>query len=767
MNLLKNTLIIVLLFLVIRGGYELSYPSKTPPHLIYDSVFFENILKHIQKITEYPHAVGQPTHRVVGRYIERHIQQLNNPKIKINRHHSHYYNKHSRKAAALTNYIIQYPGEQDDAQAVMLMAHYDAARFSATGAADDAAGVAVALEVFKTYIQQNPAPRNKIMLLITDGEELGLLGAKAFIEDQLRYHNIGTIINLEARGSSGPAILLPESQTGNRGLIDAYQKAEVPMPVSSSLDAEIYAKMPNDTDVTPFKQQGINAFNLAFIDHHFNYHSQTDDLAHLSLNSVAHHLIQTKTLVNYLAEQDLSSLQSDQSVVYFSIPGLGILSYDRSTSLTLFIIAWLSWLVLLALSLKGGNNTLHNGLKTIFSGLKPLALTVFFVFIANYILLAAVYTFIPGWKDILQGFPYGGHDLINAQIFLSLIIFVLIYGRRQQQQRLADWFISTAVWLIFISVLAYAIPGAGFLVLPALLALPLGYLIRFQPRWSAQLAPVLLLLVMLLLGVLMINLPVAMGIWMTPAAMLIMVLMVAPFADSVEHRPVGSQAGWLLLIPLFYTLWIIKDGRHFTPYQPLPTSIHYLYDMTADQGYLFHADQERGDWLADLWTDPLDEKQRLDFQKTHKKPLTTLVKTDKNAAYPAGIEAEKPLDQSGLQRLNVTINAHPDTEIVSIYTRQAMSIHHLAVGGRIHRFEEPMILAPGHKLMEYHITDNPSFTLQLGVSPETRFDWQIQSHRDDLLTEFKLAERPDNQIPKAFIQSDLITTVQNWAFSDN
>ena len=138
MNLLKNTLIIVLLFLVIRGGYELSYPSKTPPHLIYDSVFLENILKHIQKITEYPHAVGQPTHRVVGRYIERHIQQLNNPKIKINRHHSHYYNKHSRKAAALTNYIIQYPGEQDDAQAVMLMAHYDAARFSATGAADDA-----------------------------------------------------------------------------------------------------------------------------------------------------------------------------------------------------------------------------------------------------------------------------------------------------------------------------------------------------------------------------------------------------------------------------------------------------------------------------------------------------------------------------------------------------------------------------------------------------------------------------------------------------
>lgn len=763
MHLLKNTLFMVLILLVIRGGYELSYPSKTPSHLIYDGVFMESVLKHIHKITEHPHAVGQVTHQVVGRYLERHVQQLNNPKIKINQHRSHYYNQHNRKAAALTNYIIQYPGQTEDAPAVMLMAHYDAARFSASGAADDAAGVAVALEIFKTFIQQNPAPKNKLLLLITDGEELGLLGANAFIEDQLTYHDIGVIINLEARGSSGPAILLPETDTGTRGLIEAYQKAGVPMPVSSSLDAEIYAKMPNDTDVTPFKEHGINAFNLAFIDDHFNYHSPTDDLAHLSLNSVAHHLIQSKSLLNYLADTDLKHLQSDASPVYFSVPTLGILSYSRSTSLIIFAVLWLSWLVLLALTISHKNH----GFKALIGGLKPLVMTTFFVFIANYILLAAVYTLIPGWKDILQGFPYGGHALINAQLFLSLAIVVLIYRRRLPLNHAGDALFSLGIWLIAVSFLSLSLPGAGFLIIPAAAALPVAFLNLYKPAWAQQLAPFMLLLALLPLGALLVNLPVALGIWMTPAAMLILVLMMAPLNAWIEGIQGKDKTAWLLIIPVFYCAWVVFEYRHFTPHQPLPTSINYLNDVDNQQAYLFHADNRRDDWLSDLFDNPLSEEATQDFQKTYKKPLTTLVHSDLMAAYPATVKARKPLNQMGHQRVDVTVSAHPDTAIVSIYTRQAMTLHSLAVGGRIHRFETPMHIAAGYKLIEYHITDNPTFTLQLALTDDSVLDWQIQSHREGLLAEFNLPERPDNQMMKPFIKTDLITTVQHWTLSDN
>lgn len=763
MRLIKNTLVMALILLVIRGGYELSYPSKTPPNLIYDSVMMSSILKHIEKITEYPHAVGHDTHRVSGRYIERHIEQLNNPKVQINRHQSHYYNRHNRKAAAVTNYIIQYPGQQADAPAVMLMAHYDAARFSGTGAADDATGVAVALEVFKTVIQQNPSAQNKLMLLITDGEELGLLGAQAFIDEQLRYHDIGVIINLEARGSSGPAILLPESNTGNRGLISAYQKAAIPMPVSSSLDAEIYAKMPNDTDVTPFKERGINAYNLAFIDNHFNYHTHNDDLAHLSLNSVAHHLIQTKTLVNYLVDYDLNALKSNDSLVYFSVPGQGLIAYSQDLSRVIFIVAWVLWLLLIIATLMHK----EHGLKTIFAGIKPLALTGFFVFITNYVLIAALYTFIPGWQDILQGFPYGGHALINAQIILSLVIFVLVYRRRTVCQLAGDAVFSLGILLMLVTIVSQSLPGAGFLILPVLLALPLGFLSLYKPYWAQQAAPVLLLTMLLPLGAYMINLPVAMGIWMTPAAMLILIVMMAPFSTWVEIGPSADKTPWLLLIPLFYGLWIFFEYRTFTPWHPLPTSINFLYDVDLDKAYLFHADKRRGDWLRDRFSQPLSEQASEDFQTRYKKPLTTLASTNLRAVYPATISANKPLRQTPYQRLTVTISAHPGTDVVSIYSQQAMTLHSFAVGGRIHRFDNAVTLAAGHKLLEYHITDNPEITLQLDMSPETVIDWQIQSHRNGLLNEFKLDPRPDNQMPKAFIKSDLITTVQRWTFGDD
>jgi hypothetical protein len=121
----------------------------------------------------------------------------------------------------------------------------------------------------------------------------------------------------------------------------------------------------------------------------------------------------------------------------------------------------------------------------------------------------------------------------------------------------------------------------------------------------------------------------------------------------------------------------------------------------------------------------------------------------------------------GHQRVDVTVSAHPDTAIVSIYTRQAMTLHSLAVGGRIHRFETPMHIAAGYKLIEYHITDNPTFTLQLALTDDSVLDWQIQSHREGLLAEFNLPERPDNQMIKPFIKTDLITTVQHWTLSDN
>lgn len=763
MTFLKNTLLIVLMLVLIRGAYEVSYPSKTTPTLIYQNIQLENIIKHIYEITRYPHAVGQPTHKVVRRYIERHIEQLNNPKVTINRHNSHYYNPGNKRASAVSNLIIQYPGTDAEAPALLLMAHYDSALFSATGASDDAAGVAVVLEVFKTLIQQNPKPKNKLMVLITDGEELGLLGAHAFIDEQLRYYNIGAIINLEARGSSGPSIMLPETLDGNKNLIKAFKAAQIPMPVSSSLDAEIYALMPNDTDVTPFKNAGIPAFNFAYIDNHFNYHTQADRLENISLNSVAHHLIQSKSLANYLSQADLTALTSSESQVYVSLPGYGIIDYSRQVSVLLVAVAWIAWLALLILSWRRQ----QLGLKALGQAFKPLLFSVFFGFVGCYILLSAAYTFVPGWKDILQGFPYGGHHLINIQLIFTLVIMALFYRRQLISYSATAKVIAIGIWLLMVSILINYLPGAGFLILPALLALPLAFLALYKPNWATQVAAFLLLPALWILAGLIISLPVAMGIWTTPAAMVLLVLLVAQFNTVFERSAGSDKFAWLLLIPVVYTGWVVFEYREFTPVEPLPTSLNYLIDSDKQEAYYYHADNRRGRWLSELFNEPMTEDEVSIFQKSYRKTLTTVAVSEKIVAYPAVITAQKPLNQTPHQRVNVSIQSDPETSIISIFTQQDLTLYSLAVGDRIQRFDEPLQLKAGYRLMEYHITDNPTIEIQLEFEPGQNLEWQIQSHQTNLIERFKLTERPENQMPKPFIKTDLLTTVQSWTFGDD
>ena len=61
-----------------------------------------------------------------------------------------------------------------------MVAHYDSVP-SSPGAGDNAASVAAILEAIRA-LKAGSALRNDLIVLFTDGEELGLLGAKGFVE---------------------------------------------------------------------------------------------------------------------------------------------------------------------------------------------------------------------------------------------------------------------------------------------------------------------------------------------------------------------------------------------------------------------------------------------------------------------------------------------------------------------------------------------------------------------------------------------------------
>ncbi|NDK18792.1 MAG: M20/M25/M40 family metallo-hydrolase, partial [Zetaproteobacteria bacterium] len=223
-------------------------------------------------------------------------------------------------ATQTQNIIAKIKGSTGN-KALLLLTHYDSNPHSSLGASDAGSGVVTILEGLRVYLANNPHPKNDVIILITDAEEIGLNGADAFVNHHPWAKNIGLVLNFEARGSGGPSYMLLETNGGNSKLIKAFLKANPSYPVANSLMYSIYKMLPNDTDLTVFREDSnINGFNFAFIDDHYDYHTVQDSYERLDQNTLMHQASYLLPLLNYFSNADLSQLNSKDDLVYFTFP---------------------------------------------------------------------------------------------------------------------------------------------------------------------------------------------------------------------------------------------------------------------------------------------------------------------------------------------------------------------------------------------------------------------------------------------------------------
>lgn len=177
----------------------------------------------------------------------------------------------SKRATAHTveNVIAVLPGAMPKLPALLLMSHYDSVPKS-PGAADDMAGVSSMLEIAR-LLQRQGTPARDVIFLFTDGEEAGLIGARAFAEHNPLIDHVGFVINLESRGGGGRAIMFETGAENGEGVRLLARHAL--WPSTNSLAAYIYKVLPNDTDFTVTRHRGIAGLNFAFIGRPELYHT--------------------------------------------------------------------------------------------------------------------------------------------------------------------------------------------------------------------------------------------------------------------------------------------------------------------------------------------------------------------------------------------------------------------------------------------------------------------------------------------------------------
>lgn len=182
------------------------------------------------------------------------------------------------------NIVAKLGGSSDDKDAVLLAAHYDSVP-AGPGASDDGVAVAAVLEIAR-ILAARPPPPHPIVLLLTDGEEAGLLGALLFVREHPLSKQVKAAVNMDARGTSGPSLMF-ETGTANTWLMRLYGSA-IARPFTNSLYYVVYKLLPNDTDFTAFKKAAYQGFNFAFIGNVGRYHTPLDNVANASAGSIQH-----------------------------------------------------------------------------------------------------------------------------------------------------------------------------------------------------------------------------------------------------------------------------------------------------------------------------------------------------------------------------------------------------------------------------------------------------------------------------------------------
>jgi len=462
---LRHPVSLFLISLLVMLGVVRSQSTPSPvdagaPDVIFSAYRAEAILRELLA-ENLPHVAGSQQNAAIrDRIIAQFEAAGYQPEVQSRFH----CNPAFGTCSPVENIVVVKPGSEGR-HAVLLTAHYDSG-WAGAGAADDGAGVAAVLEIAR-MAADFPAFANDVIFLITDAEELGLIGAHAFAEHHPLFARVKAVINLEARGATGPSVMF-ETGDGNRSVIRMLAK-NVSRPVANSLSYEIYKRMPNDTDYSVYRQKGIMGVNFAFTQGVALYHSALDNPDHLDLGSLQHHGDNAWGMLKAFGERDLTTINHPEDAGYVDVFGMGLSHYPVSIAggLVLFLGVW----TMIAIGLAFRKEFRYRQLRW---GLLAIPLLFGALVLGGYLLSWPL----GRWPDLHPlGHPYPWTGRITLLLMLGLALYSALKVFTGRVSACA-WMVL--VWaLIFVLglVLAGRMPSATFVTLLPLALFALGSLV--------------------------------------------------------------------------------------------------------------------------------------------------------------------------------------------------------------------------------------------------------------------------------------------------
>ena len=439
------TLAVIASALLAYGLFTL--PSPKPADA--DGFSSARVVKDIEVLSKEHHSVAHPAERAAVReYLISRLIETGADTVQVFRYDSLVgpQNKHVVYTFDAYDVLAEYAPlkASGDTTYLMFVAHYDS-RYSqpfardtvwSYGAADDGYGVGVALETVSQLLKERDQWNQGVKVLFTDAEEVGMMGMKAIWEnDRHVFDNVGLIINIEARGPWGPALLF-EACPGNEKVIDLYASA-AKYPYTYSLTTVVYGFMPNFTDFTIVKDSipGLNFSTITDVNH---YHTHLDNFSNISEKSIQHYGEQIVPVASEYVKSgeyaDKDALRADSDATNFSIPGLGLLNFSKTGYMIFNVCVFLVFLLVFALEgvrgrIKAGK-VFRNSCIALGSALGFLVLGELVAFVCGKIAGVQFKPF-----GIMQGIMFDNAAMIVAVVLMTIVTIAVYWAGRSKVVR--------------------------------------------------------------------------------------------------------------------------------------------------------------------------------------------------------------------------------------------------------------------------------------------------------------------------------------------
>jgi len=716
----------------------------------------ENALNHLKKISKEPHYAGSKEHKNVQNYIVSELQKMG---FETEIQTQTAINKKWFAATTVENIIAKLKGTGSK-KALLLLTHYDSSPHSSLGASDAGSGVVTILEGLRAFLAKNETPKNDLIILISDAEELGLLGAQAFVDKHPWTKDIGLVLNFEARGSGGPSYMLMETNGKNSKLLSEFLAAKPNFPAANSLMYSIYKKLPNDTDLTIFREDAnINGFNFAFIGDHFDYHTAQDSYERLDKETLLHQADYFTTSLNYFSNSDLTNLTSEEDFVYVNFPIIKLATYPFSWVLPMVILCAILFLILLFF----GFSLNKIDIKGVLKGFIPFVVSLILCGGISYGLWEILLIIHPHYNDILHGFTYNGYQYIIAFVFLNLWLLFTIYKRTSKEEKTTNLLVAPLFfWLLLNFIISSSLRGAGFFIIPvisALLILAIAIFLNLKDSVKRVLFTILSIPTIYIFAPMVKMFPVGLGLKILFVSGLFIALVFGLMILSFHQKKSFWTQKWTgFLALLFFIIATYNSG--FSVDNKKPNSLVYIENYDTKTAYFGTYNTTLDTYTKQIFKDDFTKGgiENTETKSKYNTPFNYAKKTAYKAISSSEIKTELDTLIGKKRFLELTITPKRKINILQFLTKSKLTLYQFKVNDELVNKGKKHSLKSGTFLVYRLGNNDKEVTLSFSVNVDQNLELTLNEVSYDLRTNknFNLKPRAEDMMPMPFVTNDAI-----------